>query len=114
MLAQKCEHRVVEGAWLLDITYVTSAADYREPRRGNPPGHPADSAQRSRQVRLAYGRLYERRLWFGNLSKIRLNAYDNIAFDSHAIQSAAERISHDLEQCRYLARPVHGTRWITK
>ena len=64
--------------------------------------------------RLAHGRLYERRLWFGDVSKVRLNAYDNVAIDSHAIQSAAERISHDLEQCRYLARPVHRTRWITK
>jgi hypothetical protein len=64
--------------------------------------------------RLAHGRLYERRLWFRNVSKVRLNAYDNVAIDSHAIQCAAKRISHDLEQCSYLASPVHCARWITK
>jgi hypothetical protein len=53
-------------------------------------------------------------LWLRNVSKVRFNAYDNVAIDSHAIQCAAKRISHDLEQCSYLARRVHCTRWITK
>jgi hypothetical protein len=65
-------------------------------------------------ARDANGRFDERRLWVYNVSKVQLNAYDNVAIDSHAIQCAAKRISHDLEQCSYLASPVHCARWITK
>ena len=65
-------------------------------------------------ARDTHGRLYERRLGLDNVSKIRLKAYDNVAVDSHAIQCASKRISHNLEQCSYVARPVHSTGWITK